>query len=427
MNSSYFPNSSNITHVVLNNGIKILVYENFTAQSVVIAGTLFAGSVYDVSSQKGLASLTANLLMRGTERYSFDAIYTQLEDIGADLELYAGIHKAGFVGKSLAEDLPILLDVLAEVLLRPTFPDDEFKRVMGEHRTWLKYQNQDTRHRAEDAFHKLLYPKSHPYHYPTRGTLKTIENITVDDLKQFYSSYYSPENMIITVVGAVKALQVVDSITACFADWSPPLRNNLLPTLDDFSPASFIRHQENVAGKTQADIMLGMAGPSRFSEDYQAANLANGILGQFGMMGRLGDLIREELGLAYYVYSRLDGGFGPSPWYVAAGVDPLDVDNVVALILQEVEKMRSSTIDDYELDNVKAYFIGRLPLQLENNEGICTTIMTLESYHLGLDYLLEYPDMISKVTLSDVYHVMSHYWNRDHLVVSIAGPESNSE
>lgn len=425
MDSTYFPHSGNISYTKLENGITILVYENFTAQSVVVAGTLHAGAVYDPVSQKGLASLTANLLMRGTINYDFDMIHTQLEDIGADLEIYAGTHKAGFMGKSLAEDLHIVLDVLSDAFQKPVFPKDEFHRAVGEHKTWLKYQNQDTRRRAEDAFHQMVYPESHPYHYPTRGVIRTIDQITIEDLREFHASHYSPDGMIICVVGAVKASYVVDLIRERFAAWTTQKRTQT--AMDFFSVPKankLLRHQEIIAGKSQADIVLGIAGPSRFSNLYQHANLANGILGQFGMMGRLGEVIREQLGLVYYVYSRLNGGFGPGAWYVSAGVDPADTDEVIEHILQEIEKMCVLAITPQELDDVKAYFVGRLPLQLENNEGICMTLMTLESYHLGLDYLLEYPDMIKSVTADDIYEVMSKYWGDHRLVISVAGPET---
>ena len=109
MTNSSIPGPNNITRVELDNGIVVLVYENFAAQSVVIAGSLEAGSIYEDTAKGGTASMTASALMRGTKNRDFDAIHSSLEDIGADLDFGAGTHTTGFSGKALAEDLPVLL------------------------------------------------------------------------------------------------------------------------------------------------------------------------------------------------------------------------------------------------------------------------------------------------------------------------------
>src|SRR5689334_9957299 len=170
-NGTSLPGSHNITRVVLDNGITVLAYENYAAQSVVIAGTIRAGALYEPrATHSGLASMTAGSLMRGTQNRDFDAIHSSLEDIGADLDIGAGIHGTSFNGKALAEDLPVLIDLLGDILRYPAFPTAQVERLRGEILTGLQYRQHDTRYRANRAFRENLYPDNHPYHYSTRGT-----------------------------------------------------------------------------------------------------------------------------------------------------------------------------------------------------------------------------------------------------------------
>jgi zinc protease len=174
-------------------------------------------------------------------------------------------------------------------------------------------------------------------------------------------------------------------------------------------------------GKSQTDIMLGVIGPSRLAPDYQAASLANSVLGQFGMMGRIGEAVREKSGMAYYAYSRLEGGIGPGAWLVTMGVNPKNIERAIALSLDEVNRMLQAPIDAGELLDNQNYYVRRLPLQLESNEGLCGVILTMETYQLGLDYLLHYEDTIMRLKPEDLRAALHHYWNMDAYVLAIAG------
>src|SRR5215510_10980998 len=147
-NGTSLPGPDNITRVQLDNGIVVLVYENFAAQSVVMAGSVRAGSLYETPAQSGLASMTAGSMMRGTQHRDFDAIHSTLEDIGADVDVGAGTHNTSFNGKALAEDLPVIIDILSDVLRYPSFPAAQVERLRGEVLTGLQYRQHDTRFRA---------------------------------------------------------------------------------------------------------------------------------------------------------------------------------------------------------------------------------------------------------------------------------------
>lgn len=423
MAANGLPGPNNITRVVFDNGITVLVYENHAAQSVVISGSLRGGSLYETPAQNGLASLTASALMRGTEKRDFAAIHAELEDIGADLSINSNIHRASFFGKSLAEDLSTLVDVLADVLRHPTFPTAHVERLRGEILTSLHYRSQDTRYRANRAFREALYPQNHPYHYSASGTVETVSKIAVDDLIAFHQRHYGPQGLILVVVGAVKADDAVETVRRYLADWNNPNQPQP-PALPDVPRLTDARRALiALPGKTQSDIVLGLPGPSRFAEDYYAAMLANSILGQFGMMGRIGASVREELGLAYYAYSQLEGGMGPGPWTVIAGVNPANVDLAIERIGDELRRLIDEPVGDDDLADNQAYYVGHLPLQLESNEGIASTLVSMELYKLGLDYLVTYRNRIYSLTKDDLQRAARRYLNPDALVIGIAGPE----
>ena len=178
----------------------------------------------------------------------------------------------------------------------------------------------------------MLYPR--PSLRPQRqGYEETVSGLGRDDLAGYYRAHYSPQGMVVAVVGAVSAQDAVDQVRAALGDWQAPgvTPNRSIP------PAVSLDEQRRqlvpVEGKTQSDIVLGWPGLTRDDPDYMPARLANTILGVFGMMGRLGDSVRDEQGLAYYVYSRLEAGLGAGPWTAIAGVNPANVERAIDGIL----------------------------------------------------------------------------------------------
>lgn len=417
------PGPHDIVRHVLPNGMVILVRENPEVASVVVQGVLDAGSLYDEPGQDGLASFAATMLLRGTETRDFQTIHELLESSGAALGLSAGLHHAGFGGRSLAEDLPLLVELLADAVHRPSFPDEQIERLRGQFVTALKIREQDTRYVAGRMFRELVYGDAHPYYRPSDGTLETVAGITRDHLADFHRRCFGPRGMIVTVVGAAQADAVCRLVEQHFGDWANP-GQRLPPELPPIPAlAGTVRREAVLPGKSQADIVLGASGPSRLAEDWQAANMANHILGVFGMYGRVGAQVREKLGLAYYSFSRLDGGLGPGPWRIIAGVNPANVEETVQAVAAELRRITQEPVTEGELADSKANFIGRLPLQLESSEGVAGSILSMELYGLGLDYLQRYAQEIEALTADQVREAARHYLDPDSFALAVAGPD----
>ncbi|NLG28177.1 MAG: insulinase family protein, partial [Chloroflexi bacterium] len=189
-------------------------------------------------------------------------------------------------------------------------------------------------------------------------------------------------------------------------------------------PGCSVKHIE-LPGKVQADLVWGVVGLPRTSPDYYAAMMANLILGRLGMMGRLGEHVRDDMGLAYYASSALQTGHGPQPWVLYAGVNPANVDRAVAAMLEEVRRLRDEPVTDQELDDSRTYLTGALPLRLETNDEIAGFVLSLEEFGLGLDYVQRYPDIVYGVTKEDIQRVARRYLTLDQYVLAVAGTLSH--
>ncbi len=415
------PGPRTIAREVLPNGIVVLAYENFSNPSVVLSGLLWAGAVDDPPDRAGLAAFTAEMLTRGTAHRTFHEIYEAIESVGASLDIGAGYHTTGFGLKALAEDLPAMLEILADVLRNPTFPEEQVEKVRGEILTDLQEREHDTRRMASLRFRETLF-QGHPYGRSVDGYRETVQAITRDDLIAFHRAFYSPERMIIALVGAVRAEEGIALVRRTLGDWlARRLEPNPLPPAP--RPERPIHVHAPIPGKTQTDLVMGTVGMTRKDPDYYAAALANCILGVFGLMGRLGDRVRDRDGLAYYVYSRLDAGLAAGTWSVIAGVAPEHLPRAVEGIRAEIRRLLERRVPAQELAENQSFLIGSLPLRLETNEGIAGMLVDMELFELGLDYLERYPEIIGSLTASDVQAVVRKYLDPDRMVLSTAGPD----
>ncbi len=206
--ASSLPGPDDILRVELPNGMVVLARENFTSPAVVLNGSLRAGSLDESRQRAGLARFTAAALMRGTESRTFGEIYEQIESLGARLGMGGGTHTSSFGGKALAEDLDTLLGLAADALRRPTFPAEHVEKLRGQLLTGLAIRAHDTGAMAALAFDEMLYP-DHPYGTTEDGYPETVSAITRDDLVNFHHTYFSPQQMILVIVGAVKAADAV--------------------------------------------------------------------------------------------------------------------------------------------------------------------------------------------------------------------------
>lgn len=421
---SALPGPDNVTRVVLDNGLILLVRENHAAPVTIIDGYLPTGSIHELAGKAGLASFTSNMLNRGSERYDFDTFNSIIEGVGASMAAGSDDHTTSFGATSLSEDFPTMLQVLADILRRPTFPQAHVQRLRNQKLVQIQERDEDTQEVAAMRFYEMFYP-DHPYGRSNIGYAHTISTIERGDLEAFHAQHYGPQGAIIVVVGDVETNAAIDLVQQHFGDWQGPSPNQSIPPLPTINEA---RSQISLLpGKIQSDLFIGCRGVSRRDPDYFPVRVANTILGRFGMMGRLGDKVREEQGLAYYVYSSQESGPNAGIWYAAAGVNPANVDQAIASIQEEFATLASERVTDEELADTQAYLTGVVPLQLETNDGVASTLLNMEWNQLGLDYLHHYNHLIYSVTAEDVQRVAQRYLRADAYVLSVAGPSVETQ
>jgi len=419
--NSALPGPNDIYREVLPNGITVVTRSNFNSPSVVISGYVTSGSLSDPDEKFGLADFVTSALMRGTKKHDFDEIYNILESAGASLGFNAGVHTSGFRGRSLAEDLPMLLGLLSEALTQPNFPKVEMEKLRAQILTGLAISAEDTSDMASETFDKILF-KNHPYSNPDEGTPETIQRVTRDDIVKFHRGHFGPRGMVIAIVGAVDAEEAVQQVKRSLGGWQVKDQKEApaLPELKLLKKT--VRRHHRIKGKSQSDIVIGTNGPRRKDPEFMPALLGNSVLGQFGMMGRIGDSVREKAGLAYYASSSLNAGMGPGSWEVDAGVNPKNVVRATDLIIYELQRFVQEGVTEDELIDSKANFIGRLPLSMESNGGVAGALLNIERHNLGMDYYLRYADLVNEVSCEDVLNTARKFIDPEKLAIAVAGP-----
>ncbi len=420
LSTASLPGSDTIFRKSLLNDGTFLAYPNPTSPAVYFRGYLPVGSLSDPEGKNGLASLHAAMLSTGTQQHEFRQLHTLIESCGASISISSGYLSTVFSGQCLKEDLPLILGILLEMLSQPTFPKSHFERLQQQLATIFKIQSQDTDEMASQAFDRLYY-RGHPYAHPEIGYPHTVTNITREDLQTFHDTAFGPNGLVIAFAGGMDSEKTAELFEQVFSSWSVPDQPKQadLPAWQPHREA--IRDHIAIPEKSQSDLIIGTSAPTAMSEEYQVCALGNSILGQFGMMGRIGESVRERSGLAYYAGTSLEVGLGPSCWKVTAGVNPDNLEKAIAKIKEELKRFINEPVTQAELSDVKEQSLGQLPISLESNAGIVRFLLSLQRYELSLDYLRDLPAILEAVTAQDILSCAQHHWDLDRLVITSAG------
>lgn len=411
------------TRHVLANGLVALIQRNPTTPTVSVRGEVRVGAVQEPAAQNGVAVFTGAALIRGAGERTFQQIVAETEERGCSVNAGGGLHSTGFGSKSLSEDLPLVLEILADMLIRPTFPTQEVERLRGQFLMGLRESEQETGTQASRAARELLYPPEHPYSRLSSGTVESVQAIGRDDLVGFRERYH-PAATAIAIVGDVEPDAVVAELEGHFGSWQVAGQPAAL-SLPSVPPLTE-QHRRSIpmVGKVQSDLVWAVHGLRRDDPDYYPAMVANLILGRLGMGGRLGENVRENQGMAYYCYSGLEADVGAGPWAAIAGISPANVERATAAILHEIERFVADGPDEQELSDARDYLTGSLVLGLETNDGIAGTLLAIERFGLGLDYIDRYPAIISAISREQIVATARRYLSTERYVLAVAGPEA---
>lgn len=408
---------------VLPNGCVVLALHDASSPTVAVRVLLpYAGAVADGEATAGRARFVAAILPRGTERYSADALAEELDGMGASLQVSAGREATELTARSLTEDFRQLVDLCGEVLLHPTFPEEEVERVRGELVTSLRVLGKDPRTVAQWTLGRLLYPPPHPFRIPAEGIEEAVVRLTRPDLVEFWQSRYGPQGAIVAVVGDVAPERALDTVAARLGGWQVPSLEPLPDPGDPEGPSAVMKGVVTIEGKVQADVALGVPGIRRSHPDYLPLRVGNLILGEMGLWGRIGDVVRERKGLAYYALSVLTAGKWGGPWYAIAGIPPERVREAVEAMVEEFTRMREEGPTEEELEDAIRNRIGWLQVSFEGGPAKAQLLAYTEFHGLGLEYWVRFPDLVRRLTRGDIIEAFRRHFPGPYAVAA-AGPE----
>jgi zinc protease len=274
---------------------------------------------------------------------------------------------------------------------------------------------------AARTANRLLYPREHPFHWPSHGTEETLRGISREDVVAFHARHYGPETTTLVLVGDVTAEETLPLVERTLGGFRP------LPDPPRFAVPEAPPLREGarrvvpLPGRSQTDIVWAKHGFARTAPDYYAALLMNYVFGGGSLSSRLMDQLRDREGLVYGVYSVPASGIGAGPLQVRAGTNPARVDRAVAAIESEARRMHDEGPTAEELAEAKGYLAGAFPVRLESNAGVATHLVAAEVYGLGLDYLERYQEIIESVTLEETRAAARRYLAPGNAALAIAG------
>jgi zinc protease len=406
---------------VLPNGLTLIAAENRVAPSVSIKGYVLAGPVQDPPGKAGLATLTAELVTRGTPAQTAAELAEQIDFLGASATIQAEQETVGITAQMLSEHFDAVLDSLAVCLRNPAFPAEEVEKALRRLKARLSREAQDPKDRAQRELFARLYPPGHPLHRNPHGRLEDLEGIGREDVIRFHEKLYRPERTVLVVVGDISPAEALASIQRAFGGWarleeSTPLR----PPMPAVAPSAQYTVQLN--GKSEAIVVMGGNGVFRNDPDYYAAYMANRILGVGDLNSRLMKALRQQNGMTYGVYSYFYPVLGERPWVAFLQTSPAMVERAIAATIAEANRLREHGVTAEELEESRSAAIGSLVLSMEDQMGMAFILRDTELFNLGLDFPERFPIALRAVTPERTQAAARKFIHPDRLIRIVVTP-----
>ena len=396
----------------LKNGLKVIVVENKKLPRAY--ASLDVDNYPDFEGDiKGVSSLVSALMGNGTKNQSKDDFNEEVDYMGASLSLSAG----GGYASSLKKYFPRIMEMMSDGLLNPLFTQEEFLKERNILIDGIKSSQKSVPDIASQVGDKLFYGANHPY--GEFATIQTVENITLEDVQNYYSTYAKPNNAYLTIVGDVDYKEIKKLVTSLFKGWKKgKLPEYEMPTVNDVSKneINFV----DMSNAVQSEITVGnIINISMADPDYFALRLANQILGGSG--GRLYENLREDKGFTYGAYSGVTTSRYVGNFYASTSVRNEVTDSSVVEIINEINRIISDNVSESKLASVKEKFVGNFIMSTERPSTIATFALNIDKYNLPSNFYETYLDNFQKVTVEDIKRVTNKYFKNNNLRIVIVG------
>ncbi len=403
----------------LSNGLPVWIVELHKVPVVQVNLIVKAGSGADPQGQLGIASLAAEMLDEGAGKRDALEIADAIDYLGASLST-ASSFDASFVElhvpvARLGEALP----VMADVALRPTFPEKELQRVREEILTSFIQAEDDPASLVQFAFPRLVYGRAHRYGTAAAGTPASLKVLSVDALRRFHAREYVPSRSLLIVAGDLTPAAAVRQLEPAFGQWKAAAA--AAPPAVPQAPQLTSR-QVYVIDKPEApqsQIRIGWVGVPRSTPDYFALRVLNTVLGG-AFTSRLNQNLREEHGYTYGATSTFDMRGSAGPFFASAGVQTDKTADALREFFKELEGIRTPIPSD-ELEKAKSYLALRLPRTFETSGSVAGSLADVFIYGLPQDYFATYTDRVRAVTVADAQRAAEKYVQPDKFAVVVVG------
>ncbi|MCA1613462.1 MAG: insulinase family protein [Acidobacteria bacterium] len=411
----------------LSNGLEVLFVEHKELPVVNMNLILKSGAAADPAERPGLATLTADLLDEGTKTRNALDISNALSDIGAQLSVGAGWDSTTASLTTLTRHLDRALDIYADVLLNPAFPEADFKRLRSSRLVSLQQQRDSADAIANNVYSSLLFGRGHPYGRSLSGDPRSTEAVAEGDVRAYYETHYRPNNAALVVSGDVTPAALLPKLERAFGSWK---RGDV--------PAVSLSAQTPAIGKTtiylvdrpgaaQSVIQIGHVGVARSTPDYFPLLVMNTMLGgQF--TSRLNLNLREDKGYTYGANSGFSYRRGAGPFTASAGVQTAVTKESVVEFMRELRGIRGERpVTARELELAKQAIIRGFPRGFETPGQIAGRLSDVVLNGLPDDYFNNYIARVQAVTLADVERVAQKYLDPSRMAVLVVGDRKEVE
>jgi len=401
----------------LPNGLKVIVIENHEQPIVYVSFVVKSGSTYD-GELPGLASVTAELLTKGTKTRSATQIAEEIDFVGGSLNATASWDATNVSVLVLKKYLGVGIDILQDVVLNPTFPEEEIERVRTQRLASIKQSKAEAGYLAGVRFSKELFA-GHPYANESGGNEESIQKMKRDDFVKFYQTHFIPNNSFIIFAGDITPSEALPLVEKYFGGWKKgknPHRE--FQTVKDVNQTRVVIVDK--PGAVQSAIRIGHLGIERKNKDYVKVYTLNTLLGGY-FNSRINMNLRETHGYTYGASSFFDARLYPGPFIISTDVRNEVTDSSIVEIIKELKRIIEEPVPEDELKMAKDYIVGSFPLQIETPAQVASRVMTIEIYGLPKDFYDRFREEVKKITAKDIQETARRYLRPDKLLIVVSG------
>jgi predicted Zn-dependent peptidase len=398
----------------LSNGLDVYFIEDKEQPTIALRLMIFGGSSVE-QNKAGIAELTASMLTKGTKTRTANQIANTLDGVGTDVSSSAAGDYYMIYASGLKKHSKLILDVMSDVLLNPTFPADEFIKMQQQTIASIQYEKSNPGNAAQQLSRIAVFGKDHPY--SRFKTEESVNSITIDDLKTFHSTWAKPGNASLAVVGDVKPDEIINELEKYFKNW----KAGKTPKIEIPEPKQMPKgiYFINRKGAVQSSIVATTLAVPYNNSDYEKIQLATKVIG--GDNGRLFQTLREKYSFTYSPYGFITASKYANRFAAVADVAAEKTDSSLAVIIAELNDMKNETPRAEEVKRVKTSYLGNYNMSFENSMFIASLIQNEEFYGKKINELKNYPKRIESLTPSDITVAVKSYINSDNLRIIIAG------